>query len=426
MDEQLKNMEKIEVKSIQPKSNIKFIAIGSMGANAFYKIPENEKYPFLALDTDICGFFWVANAKKILCGKELCRGLGCGGRVGRGYAAAHETLFHQMGLFDNQETNIFILGLGGGTGTGILQYILSDLYRARGDKQIKNKYNIVICTFPLNLEIRRLKRASLALEESGDYAIDLLILIRLEELFCFANNLSIHELFRLVNEGVRKIINNILNLDYNLFLKLVQEYIKNNKVMEINTFNQFEHLFAGGINEANNNAPINRHFTGQGRDLEQLKAINKLFSSEKTFLFVGCSSGEELVDFQEIFQNSKAQFFGIDNNQEIVERANQVKYTFPTRIFVADVLKKEFLETMTKNTNNSQFDVVICRNLLIYYPDELVKEIIQRLAKLTRKILVLGISDPFPYTVENDLVKFGEISFKVIDFENRIFCRGRY
>ena len=141
---------------------------------------------------------------------------------------------------------------------------------------------------------------------------------------------------------------------------------------------------------------------------------------------MGCSSGEELVDFQEIFQNSKAQFFGIDNNQEIVERANQVKYTFPTRIFVADVLKKEFLETMTKNTNNSQFDVVICRNLLIYYPDELVKEIIQRLAKLTRKILVLGISDPFPYTVENDLVKFGEISFKVIDFENRIFCRGRY
>lgn len=426
------SIQKVEISPDSKK--IKFIAIGSAGANVFtnkgitieeYPISaqesEENNSPFLALDTDICGFWWVT-AKKILCGKELCRGLGCGGIVGRGYAAAHETLFHQMSLFYDNEVNVFILGLGGGTGTGILQYLLLDLYRARRDKKIRNKYNLVISTLPLDLDKRRQKRADIAIEEIS-FACDLLILIPLEKLSpLLENKSSIQELFFVADNGIKIIINNLLNLDQPQLFKFIQEYVHNNKVMQIDQFDQFQQCFANELNDVKNNVPINPHFTGQKRDFGQLKAINQLLSNEETFLFVGCSSGEELVDFQEIFKKSKAKFFGIDNNREIVERANEVKYTFPTKIFVADILMKEFFENVTENTTCLDFDVLMCRNLLVYYSDELVRVIIPKLAKLTRKFLVLGISDPFPYTVENDSVKIGDISFKVIDFDNRIFC----
>ncbi len=71
----------------------------------------------------------------------------------------------------------------------------------------------------------------------------------------------------------------------------------------------------------------------------------------------------------------------------------------------------------------SLFDVVICRNLLIYYNSFDSKLITERLANITNKFLILGISDPFNFLIKDNKITIGNNLFKVVDFDNRIFKR---
>ncbi len=163
------------------------------------------------------------------------------------------------------------------------------------------------------------------------------------------------------------------------------------------------------------------HFTGQKRDINQLKALSTHLTEERTFVFVGCSTGEEIIDFQELFHKKDSLFLGIDYDSETVNQANQNNYQFPTKIFVADILKNDFFETVEAVTDIRGFEIVICRNLLIYYDEKKAKLIIGRLAALTTKFLILGISDPFSFLIEDNKVEIGNTSFEVVDFDNRIF-----
>src|SRR3989338_6431769 len=157
--------------------NIKFIGIGGVGCNVLGKLQDNEKLPILALDTCVCPFNWLT-FDKILCGKNLCRGLGCGGDAARGYSSAQETLSDKMNLFYGNEINIFVFGLGGGTGTGIIQFIIEHLNETNNQTGIKNKYNILFCTFPLNVETGRIPKANKALE-TIKHLVELTILVKL-------------------------------------------------------------------------------------------------------------------------------------------------------------------------------------------------------------------------------------------------------
>jgi len=166
---------------------------------------------------------------------------------------------------------------------------------------------------------------------------------------------------------------------------------------------------------------IDLHFTGQGRDLEQLKAVLRHLKNEKKFMFVGCSKGDEIIDFQKESSRKGLSYFGIDHHPQTVELANKNKYLSHTKVVVANILEKDFLKDVKKKTGFSKFDVVVCRNLLIYYDELCAIEIIEKLAKMTKRFLVLGISDPFWFAVENNMIKIGERSFEVLDFDNKIF-----
>ncbi len=165
---------------------------------------------------------------------------------------------------------------------------------------------------------------------------------------------------------------------------------------------------------------MNTHFTGQGRDIEQLKATSQLIQNNDSVMFVGCSTGEEIMDFQSICHNNLA-FYGIDYDTEIVKQANEKSYKTKPKIFSANIMKDDFLEQINNHTNRKLFDVIICRNLLIYYKDEAVNKIIKTLSEITNRLLILGISDPVGFTINENIAQIEKYKFKVIDFDNRIF-----
>ena len=425
---------------------IKFIGIGGCGLNILGKNPDNEKMPFLALDTCVCPFNWLT-MDKILCGVKLCRGLGAFGSVERGYAAAHETLFDKMDNFYDNEVNVFVLGLGGGAGTGMCRYILDQMHgeighnkmyreelvdhRLQKEKQFVNKYNILLCTYPFNREEGRITKADRLLEDLQKQfqgTVDLVILARLERLSVGAKEeVSKHEdvrrTFELTNHGMNTLIQNMFQLNPMEFVNHVKQYATISHIIEIKKFEDFGRYFAGTKEIYPVLSQMNTHFTGQGRDLEQLKQIHVQIKTESSILFVGCSTGEEILDFQVL--GFDGQYFGLDYDKKVIDEAMELKYKITPTFMVADVLDESFLSGVKKLSGKSSFDVVICRNLLIYYKDEVAKTIVERLAQLANTFLVLGMSDPFMFVIKDDEVKIGDSLFEVVDFENRIFKKKK-
>ncbi len=75
--------------------------------------------------------------------------------------------------------NIFVIGLGGGAGTGITKYILEDIHKHRKYNWDTNLCNIVFCIFPLAKEKERFKSAKAVIEYFREYS-DMIFLVEME------------------------------------------------------------------------------------------------------------------------------------------------------------------------------------------------------------------------------------------------------
>ena len=166
---------------------------------------------------------------------------------------------------------------------------------------------------------------------------------------------------------------------------------------------------------------MDTHFTGQGRDIEQFKVINEHIKNNNSIIFVGCSTGEEIIDFQSISNKSNLIYYGIDYDDETIRQAKKKKYFIKPNMFSVDILNEDFFNKLKDNAGLDSFDVVVCRNLLIYYNDESLKKIIEKLSEITKRLLILGISDPADIIVKDEIARIGKYDFKIIDFDNRIF-----
>ena len=175
--------------------NVKIFGIGGLGGGIVDESFKPElpsltpNSSIITLDT-CAGTLRLNSRKKYLCGETITRRLGCGGSIGRGYAAAFETLHDKIKLFDTK-LNIFVIGLGGGT-SGMLEFILDMIhsyptmrfpkkhrmnnkefqwYYRQHVRHLHNKYNIVVCTFPSDFERNRINSAKTILgriEKSAD------------------------------------------------------------------------------------------------------------------------------------------------------------------------------------------------------------------------------------------------------------------
>jgi len=213
----------LQTSSMQPEqtqvgqANIKVIGCGGGGgnvANWLYK-KGIQGAEILALNTDKQHLDLVEADKKLLIGKNLTRGLGCGGFPQKGCEAAKECISDIRGFLRETDMVFVCAGMGGGTGTGAAPVIA---------QVAKENGAIVIgaVTMPFSIERARIDKAEYGLQQLRDNC-DTVIVIDNNKLVQIAGNLPVQQAFAVANELVSTMIKGIVeiiavpslvNLDY--------------------------------------------------------------------------------------------------------------------------------------------------------------------------------------------------------------------
>jgi cell division protein FtsZ len=168
-----------------------------------------------AVNTDMQHLDITSADGKILIGRELTRGLGCGGYPDKGREAAKESL-HELKTVMRDADMVFVCaGLGGGTGTGAAP-VTAQIARESGAIVIGT------VTMPFDIERARVDKAEFGLQQLRDVC-DTVIVIDNNRLVNIAGNLPIQQAFAVANELISTMIKGIVetiaipslvNLDY--------------------------------------------------------------------------------------------------------------------------------------------------------------------------------------------------------------------
>ena len=199
------------------QANIKVVGIGGGGGNAtnWLYMKGIEGAEIIACNTDQQHLDLVEADKKFLLGKDLTRGLGCGGFPDRGTEAAQESLSSIKDSLKNSDMVFVCAGMGGGTGTGGAPVVA---------QVAKDNGAIVIgtVTMPFKIERARVDKAEYGLQELRKVA-DTVIVIDNNKLVQIAGNLPVQQAFAVANELIATMIKGIVetiavpslvNLDY--------------------------------------------------------------------------------------------------------------------------------------------------------------------------------------------------------------------
>ncbi|MFH1456075.1 MAG: cell division protein FtsZ [archaeon] len=199
------------------KANIKVVGCGGGGGNAtdwLYK-KGIEGAEIIAINTDKQHLDLIEADKKILIGRELTRGLGCGGYPNKGRDAAKEQLTEIKNMIKGSDMVFITAGLGGGTGTGSAPIVA----------QVAKENNAIVIgtvTMPFEIEKARIDKAEFGLQQLREIC-DTVIVIDNNRLVKIAGNLPIQQAFAVANELISTMIKSIVeiiavpslvNLDY--------------------------------------------------------------------------------------------------------------------------------------------------------------------------------------------------------------------
>jgi len=198
-------------------ANIKVMGCGGAGSNMVNWLYKKgiQGAEIAALNTDKQHLDMMEVSKKIMIGRSLTKGLGCGGFPEKGREAAKENI-HEIREFLQGTDMVFITaGMGGGTGTGSAP-VVAQIARDMG--------SIVIgcVTMPFDIERARVDKAEFGLSQLRDVS-DTVIVIDNNRLVNIAGNLPIQQAFAVANELVSTMIKGIVeiiavpslvNLDY--------------------------------------------------------------------------------------------------------------------------------------------------------------------------------------------------------------------
>jgi len=199
------------------KANIKVVGCGGAGCNAvtwLFNKGINGATVYGA-NTDALHLSITKADDKILIGKELTRGLGCGGYPQKGREAAKESLIEVKKVISGSDMIFVLAGMGGGTGTGAAPII------AQTAKE-SGAVVIGVVTMPFDCEKARIDKAEFGLQELRDVT-DTVIVIDNNRLVDIAGNLPIEQAFAVANELIATMIKGIvetitlpslINLDY--------------------------------------------------------------------------------------------------------------------------------------------------------------------------------------------------------------------
>ena len=199
------------------KANIKVVGCGGMGCNAVTWLFNKgiNGATIYGMNTDALHLSVTKADEKALVGKELTRGLGCGGKPSKGREAAKEAIVDIKKSVSGADMVFVIAGMGGGTGTGVAP-VVAQLAKETGAVVIG------VVTMPFESEKARIDKAEFGLQELRDVT-DTCIVLDNNRLVDIAGQLPIEQAFAVANELVSTMIKGIvetitlpslINLDY--------------------------------------------------------------------------------------------------------------------------------------------------------------------------------------------------------------------
>ena len=199
------------------QANIKVVGCGGGGSNAVNWLHKKgiQGAEVIAMNTDKQHLDMISADKKILIGRELTRGLGCGGYPEKGAAAAKEDIHSIRESLKDCDMVFVCAGMGGGTGTGSAP-VVAKVAREMGAIVIGT------VTMPFDIERARVDKAEFGLQQLRDVS-DTVIVIDNNRLCNIAGNLPIMQAFAVANELISTMIKGIVetiavpslvNLDY--------------------------------------------------------------------------------------------------------------------------------------------------------------------------------------------------------------------
>jgi len=199
------------------QANIKVVGVGGAGNNMVGWLYNKgvKGAEIIAANTDKQHLDITNADAKFLLGKEVTRGLGCGGYPEKGAEAAQESLQEMKEYLKGADMAFVCAGMGGGTGTGAAPVVA---------QVAKDAGAIVIgtVTMPFNIERARVDKAEFGLQQLRQVS-DTVIVIDNNRLVQIAGNLPIQQAFAVANELIATMIKGIVetiavpslvNLDY--------------------------------------------------------------------------------------------------------------------------------------------------------------------------------------------------------------------
>ena len=199
------------------KASIKVFGAGGAGCNAITWLFNKglQGATVYASNTDALHLSVSKADEKILIGKELTRGLGCGGYPEKGREAAKEAMSELKRCVAGADMVFVVAGMGGGTGTGAAP-VIAQLSKETGS------VTIGVVTMPFETEKARIDKAEFGLQQLRDVT-DTVIVIDNNRLVEIAGNLPIEQAFAVANELISTMIKGIvetitipslINIDY--------------------------------------------------------------------------------------------------------------------------------------------------------------------------------------------------------------------
>ena len=199
------------------QANIKVIGVGGAGNNMVSWLYKKgiQGAEILAVNTDAQHLSITGADKRFIIGREVTRGLGCGGFPNKGAEAAKESMQQLRENLKESDMVFVCAGLGGGTGTGAAPVVA---------KIAKDMGAIVIgtVTMPFKIERARIDKAEFGLQQLREVS-DTVIVIDNNRLVSIAGNLPVQQAFAVANELISTMIKGIVetiaipslvNLDY--------------------------------------------------------------------------------------------------------------------------------------------------------------------------------------------------------------------
>ncbi|NHJ33551.1 MAG: cell division protein FtsZ, partial [Asgard group archaeon] len=193
------------IEEIQAK--ILVIGVGGAGNNAITRLNQSGIVGAitLAANTDAQQLLYSKSHKKMLLGRELCRGLGAGNDPQIGAEAAEESSETLKGILSQVDMCFIVCGLGGGTGTGAAP-VISRIAKNLG------VLTVSICTLPFEVEGRikaqNAKEGLRRLYESSDTTI----VVPNEKLIEIVPDLSLKEAFLVADEILIRAVTGLTEL----------------------------------------------------------------------------------------------------------------------------------------------------------------------------------------------------------------------